>query len=357
MITRETARQRATLIQEVRSFFGDRGYLEVDTPALAPALIPEPHIEVFETRFRHPYGGGAGWNDGDARYLVPSPEIWMKELLARGFGNIYQLSHCFRNAESVGPVHSPEFTMLEWYTVDADYRDSIAVTGDLLHHLADALETRGFPHDSADLFKRPFLTMEMDRAFVEFAGFPEGSLSKPELVIQAARETGLTIDETRARKDPFREADELFQRVFLNRVEEQLPRNRPVVLTNYPAFAPTLARSDGHVAERWELYLGGLEVANCYTEERRANRLSAYLGDADRQKQGACVPHPTAAGLVEFDAAPPCSGVALGIDRLLMILTGSRDIRDVIFSTTFGIFREPNEAEEEDDQIRTNRKR
>ena len=139
---------RARLLQTVRSFFADRAYLEVDTPTLAPTLIPESHLEVFRTHFEHP--------DREARelYLTPSPEVWIKRLLAEGCGSVFQLGKSFRNGESVDRLHQPEFTMLEYYTVDADYLDSIAVTEELMDTVIAALgdevaayrrQTRGAP--------------------------------------------------------------------------------------------------------------------------------------------------------------------------------------------------------------------
>lgn len=114
-------------------------------------------------------------------------------------------------------------------------------------------------------------------------------------------------------------------------MEPALPRDRPVFLTDYPALVPTLACTDGTTAERWELYLAGMEVANCYSEERDRRVLEEFLASEGMRKAGALVPHPPAMELLEFANAPQCSGVALGVDRLIMAMLGIRDIRGVIF--------------------------
>jgi elongation factor P--(R)-beta-lysine ligase len=342
----QMARLRAGVISQIRYFFDQRSYLEVDTPLLAPALIPEPHIEVFATEHRTPYDnptpaiGELASSDrpSAARYLVPSPEVWMKELLAEGYPDIYQLGHCFRNAESTGPQHSPEFTMLEWYTLNADYMDSADRTEELLDHLTTVLGSE-LPPEQSRACRPPAHRMSVCEAFGEYAGIGAQAFEGTEQMREAAAAAGLAVDRTVGQS-----YDDLFQRMFLTFVEEKLPRHRPVILTDYPAAVPTLAKqtSGSPFARRWELYLHGIEVANCYSEERDPERIRAYLGHADEEKRHALVPHPPVEGLAAFANAPPCSGVALGVDRLLMALTGIPDIGEVIFSTSFGIFRAPN---------------
>lgn len=336
----------------MRRFFNERDYLEVDTPILAPALIPEPHIEVFETEFRHPHAQDgttlAGWVPGGKRYLVPSPEIWMKELLACGFPDMFQISHCFRNAENVGPMHCPEFTMLEWYTVGADYRQSINLTDSLLAELG-SLEDAGFSNQGLAMCRRPVLQITMGEAFEEFTGIPARAIHDPEALADAAARAGLSPGDAghasgrTGGSDPA-EAEDLFQRLFLTHVERKLPREQPVVLTDYPSYLPTLATPGESGAERWELYLAGVELANCYGEDRNPLRLKSYVDSAAVRKRESLVPHAPVEGLQQFSNAPPCSGVALGMDRLLMVLTGLTDIQDVIFSSGFGIFRRPSEG-------------
>jgi len=278
MMSLDMARLRARVIAETREFFDQRSYLEVDTPLLAPALIPEPHIEVFATEYRNLQGESSEESAAETRYLIPSPEVWMKELLCAGYGNIYQLGHCFRNAENVGPRHSPEFTMLEWYTVSAAYMDSADHTDALLEHLVSGLTNDREPRParlSADRIRAcrpPSLRLSVAEAFELYAGIGADAFENEERMRAAAASAGLSVG-------PGEEYDDLFQRMFLTFVEEKLPTDRPVILTDYPAAVPTLAEQDPDTpfARRWELYLAGIEVANCYSEERSPDRLRAYI--------------------------------------------------------------------------------
>lgn len=337
MIERPVAVVRARLLSAIRGFFSRERHLEVDTPNLATALIPEAHIPVFETTLIHP------WESGEPRYLIPSPEVHMKRLLARGFGSIYRLGPSFRNAEIRSRIHNPEFTMLEWYTVDADYHDSLGRTRRLLEQVGrtpweapDSTVGSVAPPDTTAPPRPPsWLGVEPEVLTVEdalsrFAGAPAGVFDREDGIRETARRAGLRVSAGESDED-------LFQRVLLSRVEPALPTDRPVFLIDYPSFVPSLARQHDErpvISERWELYIDGMEVANCYTEERDPNRLQAYLQSqsqalADSQSGPFAPPDES---LPAFSRAPACSGVALGVDRLLMALIGSRDIQGVIFT-------------------------
>ena len=327
MLSPDVARFRAATMRAIRSFFDEAGYLEVETPTLAAELIPEAHIEVFETRLVDPYAdtAAAGREAGGerpappARYLVPSPALWLKRLLPRGYGDIYSLGRAFRNAESTSRIHRPEFTMLEWYGVGADHRDQADLTARLLAHLVASLP----PAAGSDRVAAPVERMTVAGSFERYAGV-RPDFARTDAMRDAARRLGVHIgpDETE---------EDLFQRLLLTFVEPSLPRDHPVLLIDYPAFVPTLARRDGPLAERWELYLGGVEIANCYHEETDRETLERFLDREARRKHDALVPHPPARSLLEFTGAPACSGVALGVDRLIMALLEIRDIGGVIF--------------------------
>jgi len=330
MLSVDVARFRAETLREIRTFFDERGYLEVDTPAMARSLIPEAHIEVFRTELVDPYAsdagaGGAGAGGGAAResrarYLVPSPEIWMKRLLAEGYGNIYSLGKVFRNAESTSRMHNPEFTMLEWYTVGSDYLGEADLASELLAWLAKRLPTA----DGTSTVGAPPQRMTVAESLHRYAGLPRDVFERPRTLREAAARLGMSVgrDET---------DEDLYQRILLTHVEPSLPTDHPVILTDYPVFVPTLARRRGSTAERWELYLDGMEVANCYTEERDRGALEEFLDREAGRKADALVPHPPATELLEFSQAPECSGAALGVDRLVMALLQLRDIQGVIF--------------------------
>jgi lysyl-tRNA synthetase class 2 len=324
-MTPETIRARGVLTAAVRSFFADKNYLEVETPLLAPALIPESAIEVFKTRFEHPC------RPGRELYLVPSPELWMKRLLAAGFGNIFQICKAFRNAESIGSVHNPEFTILEYYTTGADYLDSLALTEELFTCLVQTRREKlaappqtGGPQ-TENLLAPPFRRMTVAQAFREYAGLDLEALAPRDEAesLPAARE--LTV-RARALGLPAREGDaweEAFNRIFVGRVETALPRDKPLALLDYPRGVRCLARDipGAPWKERWELYVNGLETANCFTEETSPDKVAAYFREEAALKEKALVPHAIDQGFLGLYAnpreAPEFSGREAGRTRRL----------------------------------------
>ncbi len=323
----EMARLRAVIIQGIRSFFVTREYLEVDTPALAPVLLPESHIEPFATQTVHPYAAS------QRLYLLPSPELWMKRLVARGYGNIFQIGKCYRNAEQLGRLHNPEFTMLEWYTVHADDTGSADLTELLLAHLADLIDAAGALRSASARCRPPALRVRMGELCAEHAGLTEDDFGCHERIRAVARDLGMETP-------PNEEPADTFQRIFLTHVESMIPTDRPVIVTDYPELVTAFAESavDRPVRRRWELYLCGIEVANCYTELRDVAELRRLFGRERKRREDALVPVEVDREFPEeFALAPPCSGVALGVDRLIMALTGVAEIQGVIFFPEFGM--------------------
>ena len=305
-------RQRAEIIQQVRCFFLEKGYLEVDTPLLAPDLIPESCLEVFETQRILPGGAAAR-----ACWLVPSPEIWMKKIIAQHGVNIFQICKCFRNGESSGHLHSPEFTMLEYYTMNAGYMDSLAVTEELFSYL--------LPDNTA------FMRITVAEAFERWAGF--------DLFGAAEKIGGL---ETHARRlglepEPGLDVPVLYDLIFIHVIEPQLKSLGFVALLDYPAFVPCLARKNGKTVERWELYSNGVELANCFSEETDPAKVRNFFeSEAASKERTALVRHHVdddywkIFGGINGRKFPRCSGVAMGLDRLIMCLAGKHSIDAVL---------------------------
>ena len=310
----------------IRRFFDEAGYIEVDTPLLSPDLIPESCLEVFRTERLLPLGGSGSSGKAGDLYLVPSPEIHMKKIIAASQKNIYQMCKCFRNGESVGHIHNYEFTMLEYYTVGADYLDSVRITERLFAALLPLLP--GFGLSESDEIRPPFTRMTVNEAFIAYAGFD----------LYEAVEKGALFDEARKKEIPAPEGTGtavLYDLIFVQEVEPHLGKERPLVLTDYPAFVPTLARlgPDGRTRERWELYMRGVELANCYSEETDGAAVRRFFEEEAKEKERrAIVRH-----AVDHDywkmfspenghGFPACSGVAMGLDRLLMLLAGRKTI-------------------------------
>ena len=277
---------RARGLAAVRSFFDAHGSLEVETPLLLRAPAPERHIVALPVP-------GAG-------YLAASPELQMKRLVADGSGPIHQLTRSFRGGE-LGRHHHPEFTLLEWYQPGETYLEAMDRTEALVRWVAQRLVPAGAP-PRFDL-ARPFERHRVPDLFERLAGWRPGA----------------DVD------------DERFAFELVDKVEPALPRDRGVLVYDYPASQASLARlcpAEPAYAERFELYLGGLELANGFTElADAAEQRSRFERERATIAAQGRAPYPLDE---RFLAALPhlglCSGVALGFDRLLMALAGLDEI-------------------------------
>jgi lysyl-tRNA synthetase class 2 len=315
--------KRAAVIKKVRSFFDSKNYLELDTPLLCGNLIPESCLEVFETTRLFPKGSR---KENTPLYLIPSPEIRMKKIIARHKTNIYQICKCFRNGESQGHLHSSEFTMLEYYTMDAGYMDSLSLTEELFDYLAAETNT--------PFLKPPFERITVEEAFKKYAGFDLFQATGKE-------DTALAVSalEKEARKlglDPIPglSTGALYDLIFIHAVEPFFKKEKPAVLLDYPAFVPCLAKKshNGKTVERWELYYNGIELANCFSEETDPVKVKEFFINEEKEKEKSAlvkhrVDHDYSSIFRDF---PRCSGVAMGVDRLIMAVTGAANISEVL---------------------------
>jgi lysyl-tRNA synthetase class 2 len=287
---------RATIIAAIRSFFASRNFIEVDTPHLIPANAPEEYIDPHDC--------------GD-RYLHTSPEICMKRLLCRGHGRIFQICRCWRRDER-GSRHVPEFAMLEWYRRDSDYRHLMEDCQELLRWVAAACgKSGGMDYQGRRLEPcREAERITVRDAYARFAG-----------------------------RDLFAAVkDGTFDELMVTRVEPALPAHVPVILMDYPAEMAALARlkaDDGSVAERFELYLGGVELANGFSElNDPVEQRERFRIANDRRKKAGLSPLPLPEPFLhELASLPPSAGIALGIDRLVMLFADAPRIDDVVSFT------------------------
>jgi lysyl-tRNA synthetase class 2 len=328
MMDIETARARSRITARIRQFFDDSGYLEVETPILAPSLIPERSIEAFETTLMNPF------SSAKRMFLTPSPELWMKRLIAHGWPNMYQLTKAFRNGESIGAHHNPEFTILEYYTIGATYEDSFRLTERFLEELGpEAVSASSSASDYSPLV--PVERLTVAEAFRTFADIDlEEALSVEGMRRELGRR-GMRFDDGD-------DIEALFNRLFVNLVEPEVAERPSVALFDYPDAIPTTARSKTGTpwAERWELYLRGVEVANCYTEEADPDAVDRYYAHEVAAKETSLQPHPPD---LEYQRLfrkgfPLCSGVALGVDRLIQVLLGRDSIEGVILFPLSAMF-------------------
>lgn len=289
----KTLQQRARIIQGIRIFFIDRGYLEVETPHRIPAPAPEPHIDAISSD---------GW------FLHTSPELCMKRLLAAGHKKIFQICRCWREGER-GSQHVPEFTLLEWYRAGIGYQDLMKECEALIPTLASGidLDQRLIFHDREIDLGVPWERISVRDAFRSYAK--------------------ISMKEALER--------DLFDEVMVQEIEPRLGVTKPTFIYDYPAERGTLARpkeDDPTVAERFELYIGGLEVANAFSElvDPVEQRRRFLLEQAYRSSRGKPVYPMPEKFLDELEEMPPSAGIALGVDRLIMVLLNAKTIDEVV---------------------------
>ena len=298
-----TLRRRASLMDDIRAFFRDRGVLEVETPVLAGAASPELHVSSFEVH-----------SPGDARiagWLQTSPEFAMKRLLCAGIGPIFQITKAFRAGEA-GSLHNPEFSILEWYRPGYSYEALITEVEELLGDLLDRNDPRRLTYRDA---------------FVRFAGLePEQS----------------SLAEMRGccRARGFREARGADRDACLDFLLDHCVQKRfgegVVTLFDFPASQCSLARlkpADRSIAERFEVFVDGIEVGNGYRELTDAEeQLHRFEQDRRRRRQRGMPDTPIDKRLIAALRAgmPECSGVAVGLDRLTLIASGRTRLEEVI---------------------------
>jgi len=306
------------LYQALRAFFVSRGYLEVETPCLVPAPGMEPHIDPFETTFVPEMGPGAKRR----LWLQTSPEYAMKRLLADpGCPPLFQICKTFRNGE-ISSTHNPEFTLLEFYRPQEDY-----------HAICDELEGALKAAEAAvaprrELFVSPFERLTVRDAVLRHTAIDLFTHSEGDALARAARAIGVHVGSSAGFED-------VFFHLLLERVEPQLGLGRPTFLMEYPASMASLSRlkpSDPRVAERVELYAEGVELANGFSEltdgeEQRARLLAEQ---AWRKANGRPVLPLDEAFLEAVGRMPPSAGIAVGLDRVLMLLLGADTLSEVL---------------------------
>jgi lysyl-tRNA synthetase class 2 len=300
-------RLRAGLLARTRAFFAERGVLEVETPLLAASPASDPHLEALTTLPRV--------TGGRPLYLQSSPEFAMKRLLAAGSGPIFQLGRAFRDGER-GQRHNPEFTILEWYRPGFDH-----------HRLMDEMEELL----SATLGTSPGERLTYREAFLRHLDL-DPLTAGPTDVARCAAKVGLA----EVGGLPPEDLDGWHGLLFAHAVEPHLGHERPTFVHAYPASQAALARldpDDPRVAQRFEVFVGGVELANGYHELTDApeQRRRFEADNAERRRRGLPEVPVDERLLAALEAGlPPCAGVALGFDRLVMLAAGVEDIAEVI---------------------------
>lgn len=302
-------RTRANIIDQIRDFFRHKNVLEVDTPALSSRCVTDIHLHSFDTQFRNPLKP-----DETTLYLQTSPEFAMKRLLCAGSGAIFQISKAFRNEEA-GRFHNPEFTMLEWYQPGYDDGDLMDEVSALVSHVLGCKGAEKISYQNA------FLTyLDIDPL--------ESDLSMLQSICERYGYANIAQDENNN--------DTLLQLLFSELIEPQIGQDAPCFVYDFPASQAALARikvTDARVASRFELYFKGIELANGFHELTDVKEQGErFANDNLRRKELGLAQMPIDEHLLSAmeTGLPDCAGVALGVDRLIMLATSSEKIADVL---------------------------
>jgi lysyl-tRNA synthetase class 2 len=310
--SRAALEARGRILRAVRAWFEREGFLEVSTPARVRSPGQEVHLDAIP----------AGEADGEPRWLITSPEYHLKRLVADGLSPIFEICKCWR-AEESGPHHRTEFTMLEWYRANAPLQ---VLADDCEALVAVAFQAAGRDPLALGLVA-PFARTSVRELFERHAGISLTGSETPAELRAAAEGAGVAVGAATA-------WDDVFYQVFLDRIEPELARSGPTFVFDWPAPLGALARPhprDPRLVERFELYAAGLELANAFgeltdpVEQRRRFEEETRI----RAGRGKTIYPIDEALLAALPQMPPTSGIALGLDRLIMLATGARDISEV----------------------------
>lgn len=298
---------REKVVDTIRDFFKKQNFHEVFTPILVPIPSTEPNLEVFQTDLRTLKG-----IKRDA-YLIMSPEYSIKKLLAAGIGSCFEITRCFRNGEEVSPFHNPEFTMLEWYRVGANYFNVMEDFENLFNQIIKNVNPKAdlkkwkYQGQSYDLTP-PWPRIRIPDAFEKYAG-----------------------------KDVLKVSDDDFYKIYFNEVEpEILKLGKPYFIYDYPISQASLSKpsKDPRFAERFEVFLGGVELGNCFSELTDAAEQKKRFEIEKKQRERAKkTKYPIDEDLIEAfkSGLPEVSGIAVGVDRLIMLASDVPSVSDTMF--------------------------
>jgi len=328
---------REKVTDSIRIFFKSKGFREVQTPILVPVPSCEPNLEVFRTELSTLKGVKR------KAFLIMSPEYSIKKLLSSGIGNCFEITRCFRNSEEVSRLHQPEFTMLEWYRINANYLDIMKDFENLFIEIVSSLGKninlkKWMYQDKYYDISIPWLRVSVAEAFEKYAEIDTETLLSKERFLEKAKEKKYSITE----KSTW---EELFHQILFNEVEPGLLKlHKPYFLYDYPVSLASLSRkkpSDPRFAERFEVFLAGIELGNCFSELTDANEQKMrFINELRERKNSGKTEYPIDKELIKALASgiPKVAGIAVGVDRLIMLVGNLASISDTNFFPAQEIF-------------------
>ncbi len=324
---------REAVIDVIRAFFKKQNFREAFTPILVPVPSTEANLEVFETQIR--FAGREGEMGGKRGFLIMSPEYSLKKLITAGSGNIFEITKCFRNEEQVSESHNPEFTMLEWYRVRADYKvimeDFEELFIEIIKKTNAAVDVNKWTYQGEEYnISRPWMKVSVSEAFWEFANINTETMLDPMGLAQEMKKYDYQMDENTT-------WEQMFHQILFGVIEPKLKDlRRPVFIYDYPTALAALARKkpeDERFAERFEVYLGGLELGNCFSELIDAEEQKArFKAELDVRKKTGKTDYPMDVDLINAltSGMPETAGIAVGVDRLVMLAGDAGSISETL---------------------------
>lgn len=304
--------QRSHILHAIRSWFISQGFVEIEAPILVQIPGMEPYLSPVILHIHNELGKDF------TGHLVTSPEYTMKKCLAAGMERVFCLGKVFRDYESFGGSHNPEFTMLEWYRT---HKDMFALMDDI-----EVLFQVVFAAGKKE--PMPIWRVHMNDLWAQYAGKELNTLLTQEAMLLACQEKGYDVRES----EPY---EDLFYRIFLNEIEPNLPKDKVTIVHHYPAQMAALSKisdKDPRYAERFEVYVGSTELANAFTELTDAKEQRVRLVQEQEQRRRLSKPvfDLDEDFLSAVEAMPAATGIALGVDRLVQLATGCTDINETL---------------------------
>ena len=314
--------------QSIRQFFIDKNFHEVETPTLLVRIPIEPNLYPLKTT----------WQEKKIDFYLPtSPESSLKKLISAGIGNCFSLAKVFRDLENIGPTHNLEFSMLEWYEMGKNYHDIAETTQKLIlnchHRLLEKQNKKitnilQYQNQKIDL-SPPWYQFTLEELFSQYAEINLSENLSAEKIIATAKAKGYNTEGIKT-------WEPLYTQIFINEIEPKLPQDKPVIIFDYPTQLSPLCKkcpNSPGFSQRFEFYIGGMEIGNAYTELTDPQELeNNFIKETQFRKENNLPIHPYDKEFVKsLKDLPQCAGIGLGVDRLAMLFADTARIEDVIY--------------------------
>ncbi len=318
-------------VHAIRQYFLDKNFHEIYTPTLMPSIPLEPNLYPLKTCWTH---------KNIDFFFATSPESSLKKLIAKGIGNCFSISKIVRDLEDIGPTHNLEFSMLEWYEIGKNYKDLVKTTQDLVMYIYRAI-LKYLNKKPTNLLKYQDQTIDLSSPWYSFtlkqlfSNFADLDLSK-NLTFSAIKKTahkkGYNIDGVTS-------WEPLYTQIFINEIENNLPTDKPIIIFDYPTRTSPLCKpclNNPGFSQRFEFYIGGMEIGNAYTESTSSKDILAHTKKEQQFRKIHHLPiHPYDKDFIRScGKLPPCAGIGLGVDRLAMLFSNTTNIEDVLYFPT-----------------------